>query len=118
MSRAMVLRATGPCSSTDRRMTLALVRRRSRSATRGTVDRGRGVAVRGMGHFLGRGPTLRREDRRAGIRSAPPHSGRRQAAVLTRRRSTWRRDEKYRAWATMRGKLAKRRTAAQTPTDG
>ncbi|GGJ41135.1 hypothetical protein GCM10012282_42450 [Streptomyces lacrimifluminis] len=34
----MVLRATGPCSSTDRRTTLALVRRRSESAARGTRD--------------------------------------------------------------------------------
>jgi hypothetical protein len=34
----MVLRATGPCSSTDRRTTLALVLRRSESAARGTRE--------------------------------------------------------------------------------
>ncbi|GAA0341668.1 hypothetical protein GCM10009540_72320 [Streptomyces turgidiscabies] len=48
----------------------------------------------------------------------PPHPGRRQVAVPTRRRSTWRRDEKYRDWATMNPKLAKRPAPAQAATDG
>ncbi|WP_369276490.1 hypothetical protein AB5J55_14335 [Streptomyces sp. R11] len=128
-------------------MTLALVRRRSLSETRGIgdeceveveVELGVGVevaleaevgvevevevervgaAIRGMGNFLGSrsdtAPSGAGESNRR-----PTHPGRRQAAAPTRRRSTWRRDEKFRDWATMCSKLAKRPTAAQTATDG
>lgn len=69
VTRAMVLRATGPCSSTDRSTTLALVRRGSLSAARGTGEErdGRGerrgtegervgaAAVRGIVIILGYG---------------------------------------------------------------
>src|SRR5690242_1868151 len=63
----MVLRATGPCSSTDRRITLALARRRSRTGEGG--DREGGATVLAMefilGSWSGRAPsrTPRRDSR-------------------------------------------------------
>ncbi|BBC36353.1 hypothetical protein SGFS_076470 [Streptomyces graminofaciens] len=108
----MVLRATGPCSSTDRRTTLALVRRRSLSAARGTGDEKEGegreggeaeeereregekeregesaVAARGMAIILGNGSDTAPSREGSGA-PEPPHPGRRQVAAPTRRRST------------------------------
>src|SRR4051794_2241496 len=98
----MVLRATGPCSSTDRSTTLALVRRRSLSAARGTEEEGPaewereaggkgGAAVRGMEVILGNGSDTApsRRVRRAGAASPGAATGGRahasQVDVATRR---------------------------------
>jgi hypothetical protein len=56
----MVLRATGPCASTDRRMALALVRRRSLSTAR-RVREGGGVRT-GLGAREGLGMERGMED--------------------------------------------------------
>ncbi len=122
VSRAMVLRATGPCSSTLRSTVRALVRRRSGSAARAgrAGEWGGGATVRSMGNFLGNGSDTAPSygSRGAPDPLRPPRRRRRQAAAPTRRRSTWRREVKFRDWATTARSRQTASPAARTVTDG